>query len=91
MNKNDLILEVAEKAEITKREAETAVDAALSIIESALIKGETVKISGFGVFTRKDRHARTGTNPSNQSAITIPASSTVSFKVSKSLKEKLNG
>ena len=91
MNKAELVLAVAEKAEISKREAEAAIDAAFAVIEAALLKGEAVKVSGFGVFARKERAAREGTNPSNQSKIVIPASATVSFKVSKSLKEKLNG
>ncbi len=91
MNKTDLILAVAEKAEVSKREAEDVIEAALAIVEAALIKGEAVKISGFGVLTKKERAQREGTNPSNQEKIVIPSSATVNLKVSKSLKEKLNG
>lgn len=91
MNKAELVLAVSEKAEISKREAEAALDAAFAVIEAALVKGEEVKVSGFGVFSKKERAAREGTNPSNQQKIVIPASATVAFKVSKSLKEKLNG
>ncbi len=91
MNKTDLILAVAEKAEVSKKEAEDVIEAALSIVEAALVKGEAVKISGFGVFTKKARAQREGTNPSNQEKIIIPASATINLKVSKSLKDKLNG
>lgn len=91
MNKADLILAVADKAEVSKREAEEVIETALSIIENCLIRGEQVKISGFGVFTKKERAAREGTNPANQERIVIPSSATVNLKVSKSLKEKLNG
>ena len=90
MNKAELVLAVSEKAGLSKRDAEAAIEATLEVIEAALVKGETVKISGFGIFSKKERAAREGTNPSNQEKIVIPASASVSFKVSKALKEKLN-
>ncbi len=90
MNKAELIKKVAEKAELTGRDAEAAVDAAVEIIADALIAGEEVKISGFGIFAKKERAAREGTNPATQEKITIAASSTVAFKVSKTLKDRLN-
>ncbi len=90
MNKAELIKAVAEKAELSLRDAEAAVDAALDVVTDKLIHGEEVKISGFGIFEKKERAAREGTNPATQEKIHIEASSTVSFKVSKSLKEKLN-
>ena len=58
--------------------------------KAAVVKGEEVKLSGFGIFSKKARAAREGTNPSNQKKIKIPASNTVAFKVSKAFKEKLN-
>ncbi|HBB05910.1 MAG TPA: integration host factor subunit alpha [Firmicutes bacterium] len=90
MNKAELIDAVAAKAELSKRDAEAAVDAVVDVITATLIKGDAVKISGFGIFEKKERAAREGTNPSTQEKITIPASTSVSFKVSKGLKEKLN-
>ncbi len=90
MNKAELALAVAEKAEIAKGDAQAAVDAVFEIIEKALVKGEEVKVSGFGIFSKKERAAREGTNPSTQEKIKIPASSSVNFKVSKTLKDKLN-
>lgn len=90
MNKAELALAVAEKAEIAKGDAQAAIDAVFGIIEAELVKGNEVKVSGFGIFSKKERAAREGTNPSTQEKITIPASSSVSFKVSKTLKDKLN-
>ena len=90
MNKAELVEAVAEKAELSKRDAEAAVDAVFEVIEAAVVKGEEVKLSGFGIFSKNARAAREGTNPSNQSKIKIPASNTVAFKVSKAFKEKLN-
>jgi DNA-binding protein HU-beta len=90
MNKADLILAVAEEAKLPKREAEAAVEALLALVEKALVKKEEVKLSGFGVFENKKRAPRIGTNPTTGAKIKIPASNTVSFKPSKSLKEKVN-
>jgi len=90
MNKAELVLAVADKAEISKRDAETTVDAVLEVIEDAVAHGEEVKLSGFGIFEKKERAAREGTNPATQEKIQIPASASVGFKVSKAFKEKLN-
>ena len=89
MNKTELAAVVAEKAEVSKRDAEAVLDKVLEVIGEALAKGETVKLSNFGVFEPKERAARVGTNPSSGAKINIPASKSVTFKVSKSLKEKL--
>ena len=90
MNKAELIEKVAAAAELSKRDADAAVNALINVIEEALVKGEEVKITGFGIFQKKHRAERKGTNPSTQEEITIPASITVAFKLSKTLKEKLN-
>ncbi len=90
MNKAELIGAAAAKAEVSRRDAEAVVEATLELIEEAIIKGEEVKISGFGIFEKKERAARVGTNPSNGEKIEIAASNSVSFKPSKGLKEKLN-
>ena len=90
MNKAELILEVAERANLSKGEAENAVEEMISIIEKELIKGNDVKLSGFGVFSKKTRLARKGTNPSSGDIIVIPENNTVSFRRSKLLKEKVN-
>ena len=90
MNKVELITIVAGKAEVSHRDAEAVVEKALATIEEALVKGEAVKLSGFGIFEKKERAARVGTNPSTKEKIEIAASNTVAFKPSKTLKEKLN-
>ncbi len=90
MNKAELVELVAGKSQVAKRDAEAVVEAVFESIADALAKGETVKISGFGIFEKKERAAREGTNPSSGEKITIPASNSVGFKVSKTLKEKLN-
>lgn len=90
MNKAELVLAVADKAEVSKRDAEAVIEAVIGEIEGALVKGDAVKISGFGIFAKKERAARDGTNPATQEKIHIPAAKSVAFKPSKALKEKLN-
>lgn len=90
MNKAELIQAVAAKAEVSHVDAERVVDEVLALIEEKLVAGEEVKLSGFGIFSKKERAARNGTNPSNGAKIVIPAANSVAFKPSKTLKEKLN-
>ena len=87
MNKTDLVVAVAEEVGITKKDAEKAIDVLLEKVQSALVSGDSVKLSGFGVFAVKERKERVGTNPVSGEKITIPATKTVGFKPSKSLKE----
>ncbi len=89
MNKAELIKAVADKAEVSTRDAEAVIDGVIDLITDALVAGESVKLSGFGVFEKKERAARTGTNPANGSKIEIPASKNAVFKPSKALKEKI--
>ena len=90
MNKAELVLEVVERADVSKNEAEAIINEFLNLIEEELIKGNDVKISGVGVFSKKKRKERIGTSPSSHEMITIPANATVTFKPSKLLKEKVN-
>lgn len=90
MNKTDLVVAIAEKSDLPKTEVESVVEEFLQLIEKEIIKGEEVKLSNFGVFFKKERLARKGTNPSDGSPIVIPANNTVGFRPSKLLKEKLN-
>ena len=89
MNKAELIKAVADKAEVTTRDAEAVLDGVLDLIAAAFVKGESVKLSGFGTFEKKERAARVGTNPSTREKIEIPSSKSAVFKPSKTLKEKL--
>lgn len=90
MNKTELIALVAQEAEITKKDAEKTVKAVIDVISDALAKGEKVQIIGFGTFEVRERAAREGHNPSTGKTITIPASKSPAFKVSKQLKDKVN-
>ncbi len=89
MNKADLINAVAAKNEISKKDAEKAVNAVLDLITEALKKGEKVQIMGFGAFEVKTRAARTGKNPATGATIQIPASKAVVFKAGKALKDSV--
>ena len=90
MNKAELILAVSEKTDYPKQDVEMIVDEFFGLIEDKLLKNEEVKISNFGVFYKKSRLARKGTNPSNGAPIVIPANNTLGFRPSKILKGKLN-
>lgn len=90
MNKADLIQAICEKQDFSKQDVESIVNEFLDMIEKEVVKGNDVKLSCFGVFYKKERKARKGTNPSDGRAIIIPANSTVGFKPSKLLKGKLN-
>ena len=90
MNKTELVANVAEKAGLTKKDAEKAVNALFSSIEEALVKDDKVQMIGFGTFAVKDRAARTGRNPQTGAEIKIPASKNPVFKAGKALKEAVN-
>ena len=87
MTKTELIAITAEKAGMTKKDAEKAVSVALDAIAAELAAGNRVQLAGFGIFETKTRAARTGRNPKTKEAIEIPASTSVTFKASKTLKD----
>ena len=87
MTKVDLINSVAEKANITKKEADMMVNTVLTSITDALTAGDKVSLTGFGTFEVKERAERMGHNPRNGEAMTIPASKAPVFKAGKALKE----
>lgn len=89
MNKAEFITGVASKADITKKDAETALNAVLAQLSEAFSKGEDVAFIGFGTFKVATRKARIGRNPSTGKEIQIPESKTVTFKVGAKLKEML--
>ena len=88
MNKAELIAAVAAAAEISKKDAETAVSATLDAITAALKEGDKVQLVGFGGFETKKREARMGRNPKTKEVIEIPATTIPVFKAGKALKEK---
>ena len=87
MNKTELIAAVAEKAGLTKKDAERVVSATFETITNSLVEGEKVQISGFGIFEVKEREARVGRNPRTRQTIQIPATRQPAFKASKTLKD----
>jgi len=91
MNKADLVAKIADKAAITKKDAETALNAVIASIEESLVAGEKIALVGFGTFETKNRAARQGINPRTKTTIEIPASKVPTFKISKALKDKVAG
>lgn len=89
LNKTELIGAVAEKAEMTKKDAEKAVNAVLASIEEAMAKGEKVQLVGFGTFEVRSRAARTGRNPQTGKEIKIAATKVPAFKPGKALKDSV--
>lgn len=90
MNKTELIAAVAEKAEISKKDAEKALKAFTDVITEQLKNGEKVQLVGFGTFEVSERAAREGRNPLTGEAMQIKASKTPKFKAGKALKDELN-
>ncbi len=90
MNKTELIDAVAENADLTKAEANRAVDAVVAAVTKALKGGDAVTLVGFGTFQVRDRAARTGRNPKTGDTIKIAASKNPSFKAGKALKDAVN-
>jgi DNA-binding protein HU-beta len=87
LNKTELVNAVAEKTELTKKDAEKALNAVFASIEEALANGEKVQIVGFGTFEVRERAARMGRNPKTGEEISIPATLVPAFKPGKTLKE----
>ena len=90
MNKTDLVANVAEKAGLSKKDAEKALGAVIESVEEALVEGDKVQLIGFGTFEVKDRAARTGRNPQTGKEIKIAASRNPVFKAGKALKDAVN-
>ncbi len=87
MNKAELISAVAEKAALSKKDSEAAVNAVLEVITATLSQEEDIRLVGFGTFEVKKRSARIGRNPKTSKEIRIPASKVPSFKAGKALKD----
>ena len=87
MNKTELIAAVAEKADLSKKDAEAAITAAVEAITGALIEGEKVQLVGFGSFEVKTRAARVGRKPKTGKEIPISEARLPVFKAGKALKD----
>ncbi len=90
MNKSDLIDAIAESTQLTKADAGRALDALLNAVTTALSKGDTVALVGFGTYSVKERAERKGRNPQTGEEITIKAAKIPTFKAGKSLKDAVN-
>ena len=87
LNKKEIASLVADQLDTTKKESLEYVNAVFSVLFDTLAAGNTIDISGFGKFTIAQRAQRQGINPFTKEAITIPASNSVKFKASKTLKD----
>ena len=87
MNKQELISKIAEKANLSKRDAAAAVTALIATITEELKAGEKVAIPGLGSFEVRERAARTGHNPRTGESVAIPAKKLPAFKAAKTLKD----
>ena len=90
MNKSELIAALAEKTELSKKDAEKALNAFVEVTSGSLAKGEKVQLIGFGSFDVKKRPARMARNPRTGAEIKIAASKAPAFKAGKALKDKVN-
>lgn len=90
MNKAELVAKIAEKSELTKKDAEKALNAFIEVVQEALKNGDKVQLVGFGTFEVRERAERKGRNPQTREEITIPASKAPIFKAGKALKDLVN-
>ena len=87
MTKTELINAVAEKAELTKKDADKAVSAVIDTITESLAKGEKIQLVGLGTFEVRERAAKEGINPATKEKMNIPAKKVPAFKAGKALKD----
>lgn len=90
MNKTELIAAVAEKAELSKKDAEKALKAFTDVVSEELVKGEKIQLVGFGTFEIAEREEREGRNPKTGEKMMIAASRSPKFKAGKALKDMVN-
>ena len=90
MNKADLVAAMAEKAGVSKKDAEASLKAFTDVVAEELKKGEKIQLVGFGTFEVAERPAREGRNPRTGETMKIAASKSPKFKAGKALKDSLN-
>ncbi|MGE4549529.1 MAG: HU family DNA-binding protein [Intestinibacillus sp.] len=91
MKKTDFIALVASKADMTKKDAEKALDAVMSAVEDVLAEGDKLQLVGFGSFETKARPERIGRNPKSGEPMKIEAAVIPVFKPGKQLRDRVNG
>ena len=90
MNKTELIAAIAEKTELSRKDAENALKAFTEVVEEELKKGEKIQLVGFGTFEVSERAAREGRHPQTGETMQIAASKSPKFKAGKALKDAIN-
>ena len=90
MNKSELVAAIAEKSELTKKDAEKALKAFTDVVTEELKAGNKIQLVGFGTFEVAKREAREGRNPQTGEPMPIPASVAPKFKAGKALKDEVN-
>ena len=90
MNKTELIAAIAEKTELSRKDAEKALKAFTEVVEEELKKGEMIQLVGFGTCEVSERAAREGRNPQTGETMQIAASKSPKFKAGKALKDAIN-
>lgn len=89
MNKSELIAEIAENSGLTKKDAESALDAIIESITKALSDGDEVKLIGFGTFSVTKKEPTTARNPRTGEEIKVPAKTVAKFKPGQGLKDSV--
>ncbi len=89
MNKGELVEAIANDANITKAQAQAALDAFVSNVQKSLKSGDKVTLVGFGTFSASTRAERMGRNPQTGQPIRIPARRVAKFSAGKALKEAI--
>ncbi len=87
MNKGELVDAIAKKAEVTKKQADAVLSAALEVIMDSVAEGDKVTLVGFGSFESRERKAREGRNPKTGDKMEIPETTVPAFSAGKSFKE----
>ena len=90
MNKTEFISAIAEKAELSKKDAEKVLKAFVDVVTEEMKKGEKVQLVGFGTFEVSERAAREGRNPQTGKTMKIEACKAPKFKAGKALKDAVN-
>jgi DNA-binding protein HU-beta len=87
MNKTDLVDQVAQRANLPKKQVDAVLSATTEEIMASVAEGEKVTLIGFGSFEKRERKAREGRNPKTGDKMEIPATSVPAFSAGKSFKE----
>ena len=90
MNRTELVAAMAEKSQLSKKDAESALKAFIDCVSEEMQKGEKIQLVGFGTFEVSERAAREGRNPQTGETMTIAASKSPKFKAGKALKDLVN-